>query len=78
MLDCLDRVACQQLVSLGPCDEITCLDIYLAYRNCGDQDSIGVFQQRPSQGWGSYAQIMDVNYSTGKVNISLLEDRECF
>ncbi|TFK97172.1 hypothetical protein BDV98DRAFT_596955 [Pterulicium gracile] len=33
---------------------------------CGDQDSIGVFQQRPSQGWGSYNQIMDVNYSTNK------------
>ncbi|TFK97769.1 hypothetical protein BDV98DRAFT_480173, partial [Pterulicium gracile] len=33
---------------------------------CGDQDSIGVFQQRPSQGWGSYDQIMNVDYSTGK------------
>ncbi|KAB5590301.1 hypothetical protein CTheo_6263 [Ceratobasidium theobromae] len=33
---------------------------------CGDQDSIGVFQQRPSQGWGTYDQIMDVEYSTGK------------
>lgn len=34
--------------------------------NCGDQDSVGVFQQRPSQGWGTVAQIMDVSYSTGK------------
>ncbi|TFK97143.1 hypothetical protein BDV98DRAFT_476878, partial [Pterulicium gracile] len=33
---------------------------------CGDQDSIGVFQQRPSQGWGTYDQIMNVNYSTNK------------
>ncbi|TFK96948.1 hypothetical protein BDV98DRAFT_585935 [Pterulicium gracile] len=33
---------------------------------CGDQDSIGVFQQRPSQGWGSYDEIMNVDYSTGK------------
>lgn len=33
---------------------------------CGDQDSIGVFQQRPSMGWGSYNQIMDIGYSTGK------------
>ncbi|QRV76176.1 carbohydrate-binding domain protein [Ceratobasidium sp. AG-Ba] len=33
---------------------------------CGDQDSIGVFQQRPSQGWGSYDQIMNVDYSTNK------------
>ncbi|KZV96544.1 hypothetical protein EXIGLDRAFT_833519 [Exidia glandulosa HHB12029] len=31
---------------------------------CGDQDSLGVFQQRPSQGWGSPAQLMDVTYST--------------
>jgi hypothetical protein len=30
---------------------------------CGDQDSLGVFQQRPSQGWGTPEQIMDVNYA---------------
>jgi hypothetical protein len=29
----------------------------------GDMDSIGLFQQRPSQGWGTSAQIMDPNYS---------------
>jgi len=34
--------------------------------NCGDQDSVGVFQQRPSQGWGTVAQIENVNYSTNK------------
>ncbi|TFK96989.1 hypothetical protein BDV98DRAFT_585961 [Pterulicium gracile] len=33
---------------------------------CGDQDSIGVFQQRPSMGWGSWDQIMNVDYSTNK------------
>ncbi|KZV93838.1 hypothetical protein EXIGLDRAFT_748949 [Exidia glandulosa HHB12029] len=32
--------------------------------NCGDQDSVGVFQQRPSQGWGSVAQCINVTYST--------------
>lgn len=26
----------------------------------GDADSAGIFQQRPSQGWGTYAQITDV------------------
>ncbi|MGI5214702.1 FG-GAP repeat domain-containing protein [Plantactinospora sp. CA-290183] len=31
---------------------------------CGDKDSLGVFQQRPSQGWGTPAQIMDVSYAT--------------
>src|SRR5207302_9318109 len=25
----------------------------------GDRDSLGLFQQRPSQGWGTPAQIMD-------------------
>lgn len=32
----------------------------------GDRDSIGLFQQRPSQGWGSIEQIMEPVYSTGK------------
>ncbi|HEY0448406.1 VCBS repeat-containing protein [Actinophytocola sp.] len=31
--------------------------------NCGDKDSLGVFQQRPSQGWGTPEQIMDVAYA---------------
>ncbi|WP_240200853.1 hypothetical protein [Cellulosimicrobium cellulans] len=30
----------------------------------GDRDSVGLFQQRPSQGWGSVEQIMDPVYST--------------
>lgn len=30
----------------------------------GDRDSIGLFQQRPSQGWGSVEQIVDPYYST--------------
>ncbi|MDD9207879.1 hypothetical protein PU560_15595 [Georgenia sp. 10Sc9-8] len=30
----------------------------------GDRDSVGLFQQRPSQGWGSVAEIMDPVYST--------------
>src|SRR5579864_4900216 len=28
----------------------------------GDLDSVGLFQQRPSQGWGTGTQIMDPNY----------------
>ncbi|MEE1753876.1 hypothetical protein [Streptomyces sp. SP18CS02] len=31
--------------------------------DCGDQDSLGVFQQRPSQGWGRPEQIMRVPYA---------------
>lgn len=30
----------------------------------GDRDSVGLFQQRPSQGWGDVDQIMDPVYST--------------
>ncbi len=30
----------------------------------GDRDSLGLFQQRPSQGWGSQAQVTDPVYST--------------
>ncbi|MEU9980584.1 hypothetical protein [Streptomyces sp. NPDC050856] len=31
---------------------------------CGDKDSVGVFQQRPSQGWGTPEQCMDVAYAS--------------
>ncbi|GAA0209079.1 hypothetical protein GCM10010492_03440 [Saccharothrix mutabilis subsp. mutabilis] len=31
--------------------------------NCGDLDSLGVFQQRPSQGWGTPEQILNVDYA---------------
>jgi cell wall-associated NlpC family hydrolase len=30
----------------------------------GDLDSLGLFQQRPSQGWGTAAQLMDPTYAT--------------
>jgi hypothetical protein len=29
----------------------------------GDRDSVGLFQQRPSEGWGTAAQIMDPSYA---------------
>ncbi|OLZ64597.1 hypothetical protein AV521_35040 [Streptomyces sp. IMTB 2501] len=32
----------------------------------GDRDSLGLFQQRPSQGWGSPAQIRDPVYASGR------------
>ena len=32
----------------------------------GDRDSVGLFQQRTSQGWGSVKQIMDPRYSASK------------
>jgi murein DD-endopeptidase MepM/ murein hydrolase activator NlpD len=32
----------------------------------GDRDSLGLFQQRPSQGWGTPSQIMDPVYASNK------------
>ena len=32
----------------------------------GDRDSLGLFQQRPSQGWGTTTEIMDPVYSTNR------------
>jgi hypothetical protein len=38
----------------------------------GDQDSIGLFQQRPSQGWGTPQQLHDPAYAAGKFYDKLL------
>jgi hypothetical protein len=32
----------------------------------GDRDSLGLFQQRPSQGWGTPEQVQDPLYAAGK------------
>ncbi|MGX5655118.1 hypothetical protein ACWKWC_10140 [Geodermatophilus nigrescens] len=32
----------------------------------GDRDSLGLFQQRPSQGWGTPAQVQDPVYAAGQ------------
>nr|WP_221376551.1 hypothetical protein [Actinoplanes polyasparticus] len=37
----------------------------------GDRDSIGLFQQRPSQGWGTFDQIKDPRYAADKFYSSL-------
>jgi hypothetical protein len=39
----------------------------------GDRDSVGIFQQRPSQGWGTPAQIQDPYYATNKFYDALVE-----
>jgi hypothetical protein len=39
----------------------------------GDRDSLGLFQQRPSQGWGSPEQVQDPVYSAGKFFDGLVE-----
>jgi hypothetical protein len=39
----------------------------------GDRDSVGLFQQRPSQGWGTAAQILDPTYAAGAFYARLLQ-----
>lgn len=39
----------------------------------GDRDSVGLFQQRPSQGWGSAGQILDPRYSAGQFYDALVK-----
>lgn len=41
----------------------------------GDRDSLGLFQQRPSQGWGTPAQIMDPVYAATQFYQHLLKVR---
>jgi len=38
----------------------------------GDRDSVGVFQQRPSQGWGTAAELEDPVYATTKFFAALV------
>lgn len=37
----------------------------------GDRDSVGLFQQRPSQGWGTVDQIMDPRYAAERFYAAL-------
>jgi hypothetical protein len=39
----------------------------------GDRDSLGLFQQRPSQGWGTPAQVLDPYYATNAFYDALVE-----
>ena len=41
--------------------------------NYGDLDSVGLFQQRPSQGWGSRKQLLDPYYATDKFYDALVK-----
>ncbi|NJP98140.1 hypothetical protein HCN51_53445 [Nonomuraea sp. FMUSA5-5] len=41
----------------------------------GDRDSVGVFQQRSSQGWGTKKQLMDPVYATNKFFAALVKVR---
>jgi hypothetical protein len=45
----------------------------LANLSGGDRDSAGLFQQRPSQGWGSYAEVTDPLYAAAAFYHALAE-----
>ncbi|SDI78620.1 hypothetical protein [Nonomuraea jiangxiensis] len=42
----------------------------------GDRDSVGVFQQRESQGWGRKKQLMDPVYATNKFFAALVKVKD--
>lgn len=42
------------------------VESWLNNLNCGDADSLGIFQMRPSMGWGTRAQLQDVTYQVNK------------
>ncbi|WNV76582.1 hypothetical protein [Geodermatophilus sp. DSM 44513] len=42
----------------------------------GDRDSLGLFQQRPSQGWGTPEQVTDPVYAAGRFYDGLVEVRD--
>lgn len=44
--------------------------------NFGDRDSLGLFQQRPSQGWGTAEEILNPDYSTNTFYDALLKVRD--
>jgi hypothetical protein len=39
----------------------------------GDRDSVGIFQQRPSEGWGSATELQDPVYATTKFYSALIK-----
>jgi hypothetical protein len=42
----------------------------------GDRDSVGLFQQRPSQGWGTKQQLMDPSYAAGRFYDALVKIKD--
>lgn len=59
--------------SLGLSHRLIAIGIATAYQesrlrnvNYGDRDSLGLFQQRPSQGWGTPAQVLDPVYAANQ------------
>jgi tape measure domain-containing protein len=76
-LDEAQRAIVQKIVEIGRRAGATADEIKAAlatawveskFRNLnhGDRDSLGVMQQRPSQGWGTPGQLLDPDYAIGK------------
>jgi hypothetical protein len=42
----------------------------------GDRDSVGLFQQRPSQGWGTRQQLLDPDYAAEKFYDALVKIKD--
>lgn len=77
LLDSIDQSVAKRIIAIGAdmgMDKrqiLTALQAGLVESNLrnvnyGDRDSLGVFQQRPSMGWGSPSQVRDVDYASRK------------
>jgi murein DD-endopeptidase MepM/ murein hydrolase activator NlpD/endonuclease/exonuclease/phosphatase family metal-dependent hydrolase len=53
-------------IKIGIMTAITESGLSLPNQANSDRDSAGLFQQRPSQGWGTVAQVMDPEYASRK------------
>jgi cell wall-associated NlpC family hydrolase len=67
----------QAIPGVGPAGEVVAVAAALTESRLinlpsGDRDSLGLFQERPSQGWGSAAQIMDPVYAATQFYLHLL------
>jgi len=61
------------MTSLAECDLIN-----ITYGDDAGPDSVGLFQQRPSQGWGTRAQCQDPIYALNKFLAVALKEKDRF
>lgn len=84
-LDAAQCAICETIYNVGVQKKATTKDVICAIMcgmqesslvnlTGGDRDSVGVFQQRPSQGWGTVQQCENVAYAASSFYSRLLQD----
>lgn len=82
-LDSGQRAIASQIITIGQQTQVPSLGWQVAIQagmaestlhnlDHGDRDSLGIFQMRPSQGWGTPAQLQDPTYEINKFYAVLL------